>query len=119
MATQFKDLGSNTFYQTNYSKPQLDTAKAYMVVVNSSDSVPQTVIDNLNFARNGTGKAVRSMERGTRLYPLSEYQWVSNIDSIFAAFKNAYNTKKDAQGKWKVVVPVYSTTQPTAQDFRT
>ncbi len=59
------------------------------------------------------------MERGTRLYPLSEYQWVSNIDSIFAAFKNAYNAKKDAQGKWKVVVPVYSTTQPTAQDFRT
>lgn len=119
VATQFKDLGSNTFYQTNYSKPQLDTAKAYMVVVNSSDSVPQTMIDNLNFARNGTGKAVRSMERGTRLYPLSEYQWVSNIDSIFAAFKNAYNAKKDAQGKWKVVVPVYSTTQPTAQDFRT
>jgi hypothetical protein len=116
---QFKDLGSNTFYQTNYAKPQLDTAKAYMFVVNNNDSVPGTVIDNLNFAKNNaTGKAIRPMNRGTRLYPLSEYQWVSNIDSIFLAFKNAYNAKKDAQGNWQVAVPVYTTTQPTAQDFR-
>lgn len=122
VATQFKDLGSDTFYQTNYAKPQLDTAKAYMFVINNADPVPSTVINNLNFAKTGTANSsavpIDPMERGTRLYPLSEYQWVSNIDSIFAAFKNAYNAQKDAQGKWQVVVPVYSTTQPTAQDFR-
>ena len=116
---KFNDLGSNTFYQTNYAQPQLDTAKAYLFVVNSSDAVPSTVIDNLNFAANhSTGKAIRAMNRGTRLYPLSEYQWVSNINSIFAAFKSAYNANKDSQGNWQVVVPVYSTTQPTAQDVR-
>lgn len=122
VSTNFKDLGSNTFYQTNYTKPQIDTAKAYLYIINSSDPVPSTVVNNLNFARTGTAGSssnpIRPMERGTRLYPLSEYQWVSNIDSIFAAFKNAYNAKKDGSGKWKVVVPVYSTTQPTAQDFR-
>jgi Flp pilus assembly protein TadG len=122
VSTQFKDLGSNTFYQTNYAKPQIDTAKAYMFVINSSDSVPSTIVNNLNYAKTGTAgsssKPIRPMERGTRLYPLSEYQWVSNIDSIFAAFKNAYNAKKDSDGKWKVVVPVYATAQPTAHDFR-
>lgn len=128
VSTQFKDLGSNTFYQTNYSKPQIDTAKAYMFVVNSSDSVPGTINNNLTYAKNSgtSGTAVRAMERGTRLYPLSEYQWVSNISTIFGNLKLAWNAQKgslgenpnDPAGKWNVIVPVYSTTQPTAQLLR-
>lgn len=83
--TTFKDLGSGTFYQSNLQKPQFDKAKAYMVIVNQSDSVPSTVVNNVK--RNYTsGSAIRPSERGTRLYPISEYQWASNIKDIFSAF---------------------------------
>jgi len=110
----FKDLGSNTFYQSNLGKPLFNTEKAYLFVVNSSDSVPSTVINNLK--KNYTsGTPVRTMQRGTRLYPISEYQWASNITSIFSAFKSAYNAKKDAStGNWRVMVPIYSPQNPLA-----
>jgi len=112
----FKDLGSGTFYQSNLSKPQLDASKAYLVVVNSSDLVPSTVINNIKKTYT-SGTLVRAMERGTQLYPLSEYQWASNINSIFSALKSAYNAKKDGNGRWRVSVPVYSTTNPMASRF--
>ncbi len=112
----FKDLGSGTFYQSNLSKPQLDTSKAYMVVVNSGDSVPSTVVNNIKKTYT-SGTPVRPMERGTQLYPLSEYQWASNIKTIFQTFKNAYDANKDGSGRWRVSVPVYSTTNPTASRF--
>lgn len=115
--TTFKDLGSGTFYQSNLQKPQFDTAKAYMVIVNQSDSVPSTVVNNVK--RNYTsGTAIRPMERGTRLYPISEYQWAGNINTIFSAFKSAYDAKKSpSSGKWRVCVPVYQNS-PVAQKFK-
>jgi Flp pilus assembly protein TadG len=111
----FRDLGSDSWYQNNLYKPLFDATKAYLFVVNSSDSVPGTVIDNLKKYYTSSGQSVRAMAKGTRLYPLSEYQWAGNITAIFQAFANAYNQKKDAQGKWFVNVPVYSTTSPVAQ----
>jgi Flp pilus assembly protein TadG len=110
----FKDLGSNTFYQSNLSKPQFDTAKAYMFVVNNADSLPSTVVNNLK--KNYTsGTPIRPMARGTRLYPMSEYQWASNIKTIFQTFKDAYTAKKNAStGKWRVCVPVYADHNPMA-----
>jgi len=112
--TTFKDLGSGSWYASNYYKPLFDTTKAYMFVVDSSDPNPTTVINNLKKVYT-TGTPVRSMSKGTRLYPISEYQWASNNKTIFSAFKNAYNAKKDANNKWRVTVPVYSTTAPTAK----
>jgi len=112
----FKDLGSGTFYQNNLGKPQFDTQKGYLFIVSSSDSVPSTVIDNIerNYLTSGV-KPVRAMSRGTRLYPISEYQWASNIKTIFNTLRQAYNAKKDGSGVWKgVYVPVYSTTNPMA-----
>lgn len=113
--TNFKDLGSDTFYNNNLGKPQFNVQKAYMFVVNPSDPNPATVINNLK--KNYTsGTPVRAINRGSRLYPISEYQWASNIKTIFSAFKNAYNAKKDpASGKWRVTVPIYSTQNPLAQ----
>jgi Flp pilus assembly protein TadG len=112
----FKDMGSTTWYQDNLYKPLFDNTRAYLFVVNKNDSVPGTVINNLKKYYTSGGTPVRAMARGTQLYPLSEYQWASNIKSIFSAFKSAYNAKKDSQtGKWRVNVPVYSTTSPMAQ----
>jgi len=111
----FRDLGSDTWYENNLYKPLFDNTKAYLFVVNTNDSVPGTVIDNLKKYYTSGGQPVKAMARGTRLYPLSEYQWAGNIKSIFQAFANAYNQKKDGRGKWYVNVPVYSTTSPLAQ----
>jgi Flp pilus assembly protein TadG len=113
--TTFKDLGSNTFYSNHLGKPLFDIEKAYLFVVNSSDPNPTTVINNLK-KNYTTGTPVRAIERGSRLYPISEYQWASNIKTIFSAFKNAYNAKKDSStGKWRVTVPIYSTQNPLAR----
>ncbi|OGR29468.1 MAG: hypothetical protein A2139_06350 [Desulfobacca sp. RBG_16_60_12] len=111
----FKDLGGSTFYQENLYKPYYDTTKAYLYTVDNNDSVPSTVINNLKKYYTTGGTAIRPMAVGTRLYPLSEYQWAGNIKSIFSAFKSAYNAKKDASGNWRVHVPVYSTTNPLAR----
>jgi Flp pilus assembly protein TadG len=115
----FRDLGSDTWYQNNLYKPLFDATKAYLFVVNANDSVPGTVIDNLKKHYTSGGQAVKAMARGTQLYPLSEYQWAGNITSIFQAFANAYNQKKDSQGKWYANVPVYSTISPLAQRRQT
>jgi Flp pilus assembly protein TadG len=112
----FRDLGSDTWYKDSLYKPLFDTTKAYLFVVKSSDSIPSTVINNLKQYYTSRGTAVREMQLGTRLYPLSEYQWASNIKSIFSAFKSAYNAEKDSQtNNWRVLVPVYSTTNPLAR----
>ncbi|MFA5110920.1 MAG: pilus assembly protein TadG-related protein, partial [Desulfobaccales bacterium] len=79
----FKDLGSTSWYQNNMSKPLFDTSKAYLFVVSKSDSVPGTVVNNLKKYYTSGGTPVRAMARGTQLYPLSEYQWASNIKTIF------------------------------------
>jgi Flp pilus assembly protein TadG len=111
----FRDLGSDSFYVNNLNKPLFDTDKAYLVTVNTSDSLPGTVIDNIEYTYQTSGvKPVRPMEVGTRLYPLSEYKWAGNIKTIFNRFKNAYNANKDSNGKWRVMVPVYAPTQSTA-----
>jgi Flp pilus assembly protein TadG len=110
----FQDLGSDTFYQSNLNQPQFNSQKAYMVLVNSSDPVPNTIIDNLN-SNYGSGTPIRPIAQGSRLYPLSEYQWASNIKTIFQSFQAAYNAKKNpVTGKWRVIVPIYSTHNPLA-----
>lgn len=125
---KFKDLGSGSFYQNNQGKPlfgQLPSdCKGYLFVVNKSDSVPGTVINNIK--KNYTsGTPVRAIDYGSQLYPVSEYQWASNIKSIFQALKSAYNAKQgtyddkykyqNPSGKWRVWAPVYKTTNPLAQ----
>lgn len=110
----FKDLGGTTFYQNNLSKAMLDQTKAYLVLVNQSDPAPGTINDNLKRQYSTSGKPVRAMARGDQLYGISEYQWASNISTIFNNFKKAYDANKDSSGKYKAVVPVYTTSNPTA-----
>lgn len=116
--TTFKDLGSSSFYANNLQKPLFDTQKAYLVTLTTSDPVPGTINDNLiRQANSSSGTPVRPMARGSRLYPISEYQWASNISTIFKNFKSAYN-KKQVNGKYTAMVPVYSTTNPMASRFQ-
>jgi Flp pilus assembly protein TadG len=111
----FKDLGGQGWYNNDMNKPLFDTTQAFLFIVNSNDSVPGTVVSNLQQYYTSGGTAIRSMKRGDRVYALSEYQWASNIKTIFSAFKSAYNNKKNAQGKWRVNVALYSRTNPLAQ----
>ncbi len=111
----FKDMASGSFYQSNTDKPLFDTTKAYIFTVNQGDSVPGTFVDNITYQYNkSSGTPVKALSRGARLWPASEYQWASNLYSIFNGLKSAYNTKKGSNGKYRVVVPVYSTTNPLA-----
>jgi Flp pilus assembly protein TadG len=113
----FKDLGSDTFYQNQLTKPQFDTLKAYLFLVNKGDAVPDTVVNNIK-KTYASGKAVRPMARGTQLYPISEYQWAGNIKTIFKTLKTAYDHNKNSQDRWRVCVPVYSPSNPVAENLR-
>jgi Flp pilus assembly protein TadG len=111
----FKDLGSDSFYANNLGKPLFDTEKGYLVTVVTSDPLPGTVIDNIEYTYKTSGvKPIRPMEVGTRLYPLSEYKWASNIKTIFNTFKQAYTANKDSNGHWQVLVPVYGPMETAA-----
>jgi hypothetical protein len=48
----------------------------------------------------------------TQLYAGSEWKWDDRSTAIFDALKKAYTTNKNASGKWRVMLPVY--TQKTA-----
>jgi Flp pilus assembly protein TadG len=111
----FKDLGGQSWYTGDMNKPLFDTSQAFLFIVNSSDSVPGTVVSNLQQYYTSGGTPVRSMKRGDRVYALSEYQWASNIKTIFSAFKSAYDKKKNASGSWRINTALYSSTNPLAQ----
>jgi hypothetical protein len=48
-----------------------------------------------------------SAKKGDTWYAGSEYAWKTNLTAIFDAFRQAYNKKKDSNGKWAVKLPVY------------
>ena len=48
----------------------------------------------------------------TQLYSGSEWKWDDRSTALFDALKKAYTKNKDANGKWRVLLPVY--TQKTA-----
>jgi Flp pilus assembly protein TadG len=110
----FKDLGGSTFYQSDKSKPYYDATKAYLFRVKTGDDAYNTVLSNIT-RNSSTGTAVRSMAVGTVLYPISEYYWASNNKSIFNALKLGYTAKKDGNNNWRILAPVYSTTNPLAR----
>jgi hypothetical protein len=51
---------------------------------------------------------------GDKIYPMSEGNYPSYLKNLFSALKTRYDAKKDANGKWKVTIAVYSSTKPTA-----
>ncbi len=115
----FKDLASATFYSSNTGEPLFDTTKPYIFTVNQGDSVPGTFVDNITYQYSkSSGAPIGTLSRGSRLWPCSEYQWASNLYSIFNGLKSAYTAKKDSSGNYRVMVPVYSTTNPLASSWQ-
>lgn len=112
----FQDLGSGSFYNNDNTKPLFDTQKAYLFIVNKNDPVPNTVVDNFKQHQTGSGSPVKAMARGAQLYPISEFQWGDNNKQIFDNIKKAFDRQKDSStGRWRVMVPIYSTTKPVAR----
>ena len=100
----WKDLGGTPTPQSS----TLDLTRGTWV---DSDSSPDfTSVDQLI---QGT-KKFAAITVGTKLYPMSEWQWGSNVKTFFTDLKTRYNAKKDANGKWKVTVAVYDPNQPHA-----
>jgi Flp pilus assembly protein TadG len=53
----FGDLGGQTWYNRDMNKTRFDTNQAFLFIVNSSDSVPGTVVSNLQqYYTSGGGK---------------------------------------------------------------
>jgi hypothetical protein len=63
---------------------------------------------------SGGGLQYPQVKVGQTVYPISEYQWPSNVYDNFTYLKNRFNASKGANGKWRVTAAVYSTTNPLA-----
>jgi Flp pilus assembly protein TadG len=100
----WKDLGGSPSPQST----SLDLTRGTWVDSDSSPdmtSVTQLVSGEKKFA---------AIKIGTKLYPMSEWQWGSNVKTLFSNLKTRYDAKKDTNGKWRVTVAVYDRNQPTA-----
>jgi Flp pilus assembly protein TadG len=100
----WKDLGGAPTPQSS----SLDLTRGTWVDSDSSPdmtSVSQLVSGSKKFS---------AIKVGSKLYPMSEWQWGSNIKTLFSNLKTRYDANKDANGKWRVTVAVYDRNQPTA-----
>jgi len=101
---RFKDLGGTG----------LNTTRATFVVPNSGE----VTLSNLQAYIKGPGvsggRRFPQVKVGQKIYPGSEFQWGSNVKSLFTLMKTRWTAKKNASGKWRVTVPVYSITPVTA-----
>jgi Flp pilus assembly protein TadG len=99
---KFKDLGGSN----------LDTTRATFVVPTSGEV---TLSDLQKYIKGpGSGARYPQVKVGQKMYPASEYKWGSNVKSLFTLLKTRYDAKKNAAGKWRVTLPVYSVTPVTA-----
>jgi Flp pilus assembly protein TadG len=117
----FKDTGGSTVSNNVPTSPAaaLDSNQAYLYTVGQNDSIPGTIKDILTKVYNPTYTSsnpvyVADLKRGQQIYPRSEYPWGrSNIGPIFQKLQQAYNAKKDANGKWRTTLVVHGP-KPTA-----
>ena len=100
----WKDLGGST----------LDTTRGTFIMPNYSERTSLTNLQQYIKGPDGGGLHYPQVEVGQKVYPISEYRWTSNVYNNFNYLKNQYNTEKDASGKWRVTVAVYSTEDPMA-----
>jgi Flp pilus assembly protein TadG len=100
----WKDEGGST----------LKTDKATFIMPNYSE---RTSLSNLQKYIKGLdlgGYEYPQVEVGQKVYPISEYRWSSNVYNNFYYLRNRFNAEKDATGKWRVTVAVYSINDPMA-----
>jgi Flp pilus assembly protein TadG len=132
----FKDMGGNNVNSTVSNSPTVSpgqTNQPYWFTCSQYDSVPTTLTRIMNEAaltnhtnQNSANRQyiyfVDALSLGTILYPRSEFKYYSSgyyLQNLFKALQGAWNAKKDANGHWQVLLPVYGyTANPLASRQR-
>ncbi len=100
----WKDLGGST----------LNAQKGTFIMPNSSERTDLGQLQRYIKGPNAGGDNYPKVNVGQKVFPISEYKWASNVYNNFTYLKNRYNSEKAANGKWRVLVGAYYTTNPTA-----
>ena len=101
----WKDLGGST----------LNTNQGTFIMPNSSERTNLTQLQRYIKGPDAGGDSFPKsapLQVGQKVYPISEYQWASNVYNNFTYLKNRYNSEKAANGKWRTTVAVYYTNNP-------
>jgi Flp pilus assembly protein TadG len=92
----------------------LDTTRATFIVPQQSELSLTQLQKYIKGPGVSGGLRFPQKKVGDRVWPISEWQWGSNIKSNYNLLKTRYNANKDANGKWRVTLPVYKTTPVTS-----
>ena len=102
----WKDLGGNN----------LDTTRATWVMPLNSERTDLSKLQSYIKGPKTTGGAhYPQVTVGQTVYPISEWQWASNVYDNFTYLKTRFTSEKSTTtGKWRVTVAVYKNTNPLA-----
>jgi Flp pilus assembly protein TadG len=101
----WKDLGGNN----------LDTTRATFVMPNNSERTDLGKLQQyIKGPKTSGGLQYPQVKVGQTVYPISEWQWASNVYDNFTYMKTRYNSSKASNGKWRVTAAVYNTSNPLA-----
>jgi Flp pilus assembly protein TadG len=100
----WKDLGGSS----------LDTTRGTFIMPLNSERTDLSKLQKYIKGVSGGGLQYPQVKVGQKVYPISEYQWPTNVYNNFDYLKNRFNASKGANGKWRVTAAVYSTSNPLA-----
>lgn len=100
----WKDLGGTT----------LDTTRGTFIMPLYGERTDLSKLQKYIKGQDLGGLRYPQVQTGQKVYPISEYRWASNVYNNFTYMKNRFNIEKRAEGKWRVTVAVYSTSNPLA-----
>jgi len=106
---QWKDLGGNNPVRSD---------RATFVVPTQGEQNNTVLKKYIWGADMPNGKRFPQKKVGDQLWPMSEWKWGSYIKPTFQALKDRFNDPDTValkrNGKWRVTVPVFNTTQVTS-----
>jgi Flp pilus assembly protein TadG len=101
----WKDLGGSN----------LDTTRATWIMPLNGERTDLGKLQQYIKGPNTTGGLhYPQVTVGQTVYPISEWQWASNVYDNFTYLKTRYTSSKGSNNKWRVTVAVYKNTNPLA-----
>jgi hypothetical protein len=102
----WKDLGGTT----------LDTTRGTFIMPLASERTDLSKLQKYIKGPSGGGLQFPQVKVGQTVFPISEWQWATNVYNNFTYLKNRYNAEAKVPGtnKWRVTVAAYSPTPVTA-----
>jgi hypothetical protein len=91
----------------------LDTTRATLIVPTQAELSLTQLQKYIKGPAVSGGLKFPQKKVGDRLWPISEWQWGSNIKSNYNLLKARYDANKIG-GRWRVTLPVYKTTPVTS-----